>query len=76
MEHDQEYRCTVSLVVLGKLEAGDTDRAKSILAREVALFYYHPWQPDAPQRRKILELVEAAKPNSSVLREELSKPPK
>jgi len=76
LEHDQEYRCVISLAVLGRLEAGETDRAKSILAREVAMFYYHPWQADTPQRRKILELVEAMKPKSGILREELSKPPK
>ena len=34
------------------------------------------WQADTPQRRKILELVEAIKPKSGILREELSKPPK
>jgi hypothetical protein len=76
LEYDQEYRCALSLAVLGKLEAGETDRAKSILARDVAIFYHHPWQADAPMRRKILELVEATKPKSCVLREELSKPPK
>ena len=76
LEHDQEHRCIISLAVLGRLEAGETDRAKSILAREVAMLYYHPWQADTPQRRKILELVEAMKPKSGILKEELSKPPK
>jgi hypothetical protein len=76
LEHDQEYRCTLSLAVLDRLEAGETDRAKSMLAREVAMFYHHPWQADAPQRRKIVELVEATEPKSSTLREELSKRPK
>ena len=76
LEHDQEHRCIISLAVLGRLEAGETDRAKSILAREVAMLYYRPWQADTLQRRKILELVEAMKPKSGILREELSKPPK
>jgi hypothetical protein len=76
LERDQEYRCTLSLAVLGRLEAGETDRAKEILAHEVGIFYSHPWQADTPQRRKILELVEATKPKSSILREELGKPPK
>jgi hypothetical protein len=40
------------------------------------MFYHHPWQADTPQRRKLLELVEDTKPKSSILREELSKPPK
>ena len=76
LEHDQEYRCTLSLAVLGRLEAGDGERAKSILASEIAMFYHHPWQADTPQRRKLLELVEDTKPKSSILSEELSKPPK
>jgi hypothetical protein len=75
LEERQEYTCLLSLGVLSRLEAGDTEHAKSMLAHEVASFYYHPWQADAPQRRKILEFVEATKPKSSALREELSKTP-
>jgi hypothetical protein len=56
-----------------RLEAGDSERAKSILAREVADFYYHPWQTDAPQRQKVLEFIQTSKAKSAVLREELSK---
>ncbi len=72
-ERDQEYRCMLSLSVLERLEAGDPDRAKSILAQQVASFYYHPWQADAPQRQKVLGLIEDIKPKSNVLKEELSK---
>jgi hypothetical protein len=75
LEHGQEYSCMLSVSVLAILEAGDTERAKSILAREVAGFYHHPWQADAPQRQKILELIETTKPKSAVLRQELSKTP-
>jgi hypothetical protein len=75
LEHGQEYSCMLSLAVLTKLEAGDTEHAKSMLAHEVASFYHRPWQSDAPQRQKILEFIEATKPKSSVLREELSKAP-
>lgn len=72
-ERDQEYSCMLSLSALGRLEAGDTEHAKSILAHEVASFYHHPWQPDAPERQKVLGLIEEIKPKSDVLREELSK---
>jgi hypothetical protein len=73
LERDQEYSCMVSLNALARLEAGDTERAKSILAHEVASFYHHPWQPDAPQRQKVLGLIEEIKPKSNVLMEELTK---
>jgi hypothetical protein len=72
-ERDQEYRCMLSLSVLERLEAGDPNRAKSILAHEVAIFYHHPWQADAPQRQKVLGLIEEIKPKSNILKEELSK---
>ena len=73
LEERQELSCMLSLSVLTRLEAGDTDYAKSILAREVASYYYHPWQADAPRRQKVLTLIEATKPKSSVLSEELRK---
>ena len=72
-ELDKEYSCSLSLMVLGRLEAGETERAKSILAQEVASFYSYPWQTNRPQRQKFLDLVEITKPKSSVLREELTK---
>jgi hypothetical protein len=74
-ERDQEYSCMLSLSVLARLEAGDTDRAKSTLAHEVASYYHHPWDANAPQRQKVLGLIEEIKPKSDVLREELSKRP-
>jgi len=73
LEERQEYTCMLSLGVLNRLETGDNDGAKSLLAREVANYYYHPWQADAPQRAMVLQFIETTKPNSSVLREELSK---
>ena len=72
-ELDKEYSCMLSLMVLGRLEAGETERAKSILAHEVASFYSYPWQAGAPQREMFLDLVETTKPKSSALREELAK---
>ncbi len=73
LEDKQEYSCMLSLSVLTRLEAGDTDYAKRILAREVATYYHHPWQADAPGRQKVLTLIEATKPKSAVLSEQLRK---
>jgi hypothetical protein len=73
LEQGQEHSCMLSLAALARLEAGDTERTKSILAQAVASFYHHPWQPHGAQRQKILEFIEAAQPNSTVLRDALSK---
>ena len=61
----------LSLAALTRLEAGDTERTKVILAQEVASFYHTPWQPGGPQRQKILEVIEATKTKSTVLQQEL-----
>jgi hypothetical protein len=74
LEQGQEHSCMLSLAALTRLEARDTERTKTILAQEVASFFRSPWQPDAPQRQKVLEFIEATKPKSAILREELSKP--
>ena len=73
LEQGQEHSCMLSLAALTRLEAGDTEHTKTILAQEVASFYHSPWQPDGPHRQKILEVIEATKPKSTVLREELAK---
>jgi len=66
----------LSLAALTRLEAGDTEDTKAILAQEVASFYRSPWQANGPQRQKILEMIEATKPKSTVLRQELGKKPR
>jgi hypothetical protein len=75
LESGQEHSCMLSLAVLTRLEAGDTDHAKSILAQDIASFYYTPWQADSPQRKRIVEFVDATKLKSTALRQELSKKP-
>ena len=75
LERDQEYRCTLSLAVLERLEDGETDQAKKMLAHEIGIFYHRPWQSDSPLRRRILELIDTTKPKSGILREELGNPP-
>jgi hypothetical protein len=44
LEQGQEHACLLSLAILTRLEAGDSDRAKSILAGEVADYYHQPWE--------------------------------
>ena len=73
LEEGQEHACMLSLAVLTRLEAGDSDRAKSILAREVADYYHQSWEANAPQRAKVVEMIEGTKPKSAVLREELER---
>ena len=74
IESAQEQRCMLSLAVLTRLEAGDTQYAKSMLAREVADFHHHHSSgAEAPQKQKILDLIEATKTKSAALREELGK---
>ena len=76
LEDRSEYSCVVSLAVLNRLEAGETDRAKLLLAREVASYYQHPFrQTDSPRRKKLLPVIESARTKSKVLNEELSKKP-
>src|SRR5689334_25402947 len=64
LESAQEHRCMLSLAVLTRLEAGDTDYAKSMLAREIVDFYHNPSIAEAPQRRKIFDLIDATKSRS------------
>jgi len=72
LEEGQEHSCMLSLAVLTRLEAGDTEHAKSALAREIGSWYRVPWRPQGPHRQELLELIETTKPKSSVLRDELA----
>ena len=47
----QEYTCVISLAVLRKLEAGESEQAKLLLAREVARYYRHPLGQTEIQRQ-------------------------
>ena len=73
MQNKQEYTATISLAALTQLEAGQTDRAKLILAREVASYYHHPLGQSQAERQKMLTLIEAAGEKSPILKDELSK---
>ena len=75
MEDTQRYRCTLSMAVLEKLETNQPDRAKLLLAREIAIYYKQSLGlPESPDRKKILEHIETLRAKSSVLNEEITKP--
>jgi uncharacterized membrane protein YccC len=73
LQQKQEYVCTISLAALTRLEAGETDRAKFVLAREVASYYRHPLGAPAAQREKLLALIDEAGAKSPILKDELTK---
>jgi hypothetical protein len=76
LEDRQQYSCVISLAALDKLETGNTDGAKLILARDVASYYRHPiGRADSPERRKLMPHIDAVRSKSSALNEELSKKP-
>src|SRR4051794_25575993 len=60
----QEYSCTISLGALDRLEAGEMDRAKLLLAREVASYYRHPLGQAPAQRQKLLDHIEKSRARS------------
>jgi hypothetical protein len=75
MEDTQRYRCTLSMAVLDRLETNQPDRAKLLLAREVAIYYKQSLGlPESPERKKMLEHIEKLRAKCSVLNGELSKP--
>jgi hypothetical protein len=69
----QEYTCVISLAALNRLEEGQADRAKLLLAREVASYYRHPLGQTQSQRQKLLTLIDSTSAKSEILKEELSK---
>jgi hypothetical protein len=76
MSSDQYYRCALSLNVLNKLEAQQMDRAKLLLAREIAKYYRNPpSNAKSSEREKMLSLIESASTNSETLKQELAKAP-
>ena len=74
MEDSQRYRCVLSIAVLDRLEANQADRAKLLLAREVASYYRYSLGPgESFDRKKVLAHIDELRAKSSVLNEELSK---
>jgi len=74
---EQRGTAVVSLGVLDTLEAGDTEKAKSLLARDIGV-YYHAFkdrEASLPQQC-LIPLIDEVSSRSSALRAELQKEPK
>ena len=69
---------TFNLAVLEEIEAGQQDRIKSLLARQVASFYrtFHDFQPMSPETRKLMDHIQATSEKSPSLKTALDAPPK
>jgi len=69
---------TFNLAVLEEIEAGQQDRIKSLLARQVASFYrtFHDFQPMSPETRKLIDHIQATSEKSSSLKAALDAPSK
>ncbi len=75
-DRDAQHVTTVlSLAALNHLEDGETYKAKLLLARQVALYYYAPQNGEdsfSPQQR-LLPSIDATATKSAVLREKMQK---
>jgi len=64
----------VSVSVLDKLEEGQTDKAKSLLAAQVAQYYLDTQQLDgSPAKKELLRHIEVSSGNSSQLKNALNR---
>ena len=75
---EQRGTAVVGLAALDTLEAGDTDKAKSLLARDIGV-YYHAFkdrEASLPQQQCLIPLIDEVSSRSSVLRAELQKEPR
>ena len=69
-----DYAGPVSLAALNELEAGQPERAKVFLAREVATWYRDlQKKPQSLEREKAASLIEYTKDKSEALKSEMAK---
>ncbi len=73
---DQQYfASTLSIAGLERLERGDIDGAKRLLATNVSGYYRHPVRDADPRRQaQIREQIEKTSEHSPILKEMLMKP--
>src|SRR6266700_7365682 len=64
---EQRYAAVVSLGALNKLESGEVEKAKSLLAHEVIGYSRHSFDASLPQREQIGPLIQAAIEKSPAL---------
>jgi hypothetical protein len=70
---EQRYAAVISLAALHKLESGDVEKAKSLLAHEVIGYSRASFDASLPEREQIGPLIQAAIQKSPALKEELAR---
>ena len=73
IDSEQRYATVVSLAALSKLEAGDTDGAKSFLAHEVIGYSKASFDDSLPENQKLKSLIQDAISKSPTLQQEVAK---
>jgi hypothetical protein len=73
IDSEQRFATMVSLTALTKLEAGEVDKTKSILAHEIAGYSHASFDASLPQRERLRPFIDAATEKSAILKEELTK---
>jgi len=73
---DQQYYATMlSIAGLERLERGDVDGAKRLLATNVSSYYRHPLRDSDPRRQaQIREQIQKTSEHSPMLKDMLTKP--
>ena len=79
MKKDDEITAVVSFAALRTIESGEVDKAKTLLARHVASYYYVYGPPNDPKKKiserdkQFLLQIEAVAKSNSVLQAEISR---
>jgi hypothetical protein len=73
IDSEQRYATVVSLAALHKLEAGDTDGAKSFLAHEIISYSKAMFDDSLPENQKLKTLIRDAVSKSPTLQQEAAK---
>ena len=74
-QSEQRYATVVSLAALDTLEAGQLDKTKSLLARELAVYHhaFHKREASFPEQQRLAPQIDALSIKSATLKEELQK---
>ena len=75
---EQHGITVVSLGVLDALEKGDTEKAKSLLARLIGIYYnaFKDQETSLPAQQRLTPQIDALSVESATLKKELQKPSK
>ena len=78
IDSEQRYATVISLGALMRLEAGETEKAKSMLARQIAYYHdsYQKFDDSLPDSQKLRPTIETTSTRSPTLKDELAKKPK